>query len=138
MKKYLLIYHSCKNIECINFYVGFHCNLYQLNLHITKVSCLYTLPCFDPMMYWKNQLDNILFKTSKIWKHDVNRTRLIDKGCKWDTTSQWCYFRKGLHVLLPKNHFFIQMNFWTIFKKIIIISDYNFPSTSKFFKYNFE
>jgi hypothetical protein len=32
-------------------------------------------------------------------------------GCKQDQTSQQCYFRKGQHVLLPKNKIFIQMSF---------------------------
>jgi hypothetical protein len=32
-------------------------------------------------------------------------------GCKQDKKSKRRYFRKGLHVILPKNNFFIQMNF---------------------------
>jgi hypothetical protein len=49
--------------------------------------------------------------------------------CKKDQMSQWHYFRKRLHVLLPENNFFIQMNFWTIVLQIVIIIVYNRPST---------
>jgi hypothetical protein len=44
--------------------------------------------------------------------HDLNNMTRNPYGWKQDIMSQWCYFRRGLHVLLPKNIFFIQMNFW--------------------------
>jgi hypothetical protein len=35
-------------------------------------------------------------------------------GSEQDEMTQWHYFRKKLHVILPKNKIFIQINFWTI------------------------
>lgn len=48
-------------------------------LSLVKVSCL----------LW------ILQKITLLWGH------------KWNKTNQWCYFRKGLHVLFPKTNFLI-------------------------------
>jgi hypothetical protein len=50
-------------------------------------------------------------------------------GYKQNTMSQQDYFRKGMHVFLPKNNFFIQMNFETFFFQFVIINAYTCPST---------
>jgi hypothetical protein len=37
------------------------------------------------------------------------------KGCKGDTMSQHDYCKKRMYVFFPKKHFFIWMNFGTMF-----------------------
>jgi hypothetical protein len=45
-----------------------------------------------------------------LMRHDELRNKH-----KWHKTSQRHYFKKELHVLLPKFCFFVPMNFWIIF-----------------------
>jgi hypothetical protein len=59
------------------------------------------------------------------------------KGHKWDKTRQWRYFRKELHVLLPKKTFFIWMNFWILFLQIVMKNVYNFLNRWHFFNLYF-
>ncbi len=65
------------------------------------------------LMRWENY-ERIVERCWKApWIH--KEALKITKECKWDQMSQWRYFKKGLHVLLPRNKFFIQTKFWTMF-----------------------
>jgi hypothetical protein len=50
-------------------------------------------------------------KEKKEKKENLSFVENNDLGHQRNKMNQWHYFRKGLHVLLPKFVFFIQMNF---------------------------